>query len=61
MNTLPMTPGRLIGAACSLNADEMRERLAEWRGARDRATSMASRSERLPDTRVTALAPAKCR
>ncbi len=33
-------PERLIGAACSLNSDEMRERLAEWRGLRDRATSI---------------------
>lgn len=33
-------PERLIGAACTLNSDEMRERLAEWRGLRDRATSI---------------------
>ena len=35
-----VAPERLIGAACSLNSDEMRERLAEWRGLRDRATSI---------------------
>jgi len=35
-----MTPERLIGAACSLNSDEMRKRLVEWRGLRDRATSI---------------------
>lgn len=37
---LPLVPERLIGAACTLNSDEMRERLAEWRGLRDRATSI---------------------
>ena len=37
---LPLAPERLIGAACKLNSDEMRERLAEWRGLRDRATSI---------------------
>jgi len=37
---LPPVPERLIGAACTLNSDEMRERLAEWRGLRDRATSI---------------------
>lgn len=37
---LPMAPERLIGAACTLNSDEMRERLAEWRSLRDRATSV---------------------
>ena len=35
-----MVPERLIGAACTLNSDEMRERPAEWRGLRDRATSI---------------------
>jgi len=37
---LTMAPERLIGAACTLNSDETRERLAEWRGVRDRATSI---------------------
>lgn len=37
---LPLAPERLIGAACTLNSVEMRERLAEWRGLRDRATSI---------------------
>jgi len=35
-----MAPERLIGAACTLNSDELRERLIEWRGLRDRATSI---------------------
>lgn len=35
-----MAPERLIGAACSLNANEMRQRLADWRRLRDRATSI---------------------
>ena len=34
---LPIAANRLLGAACSLNTTEMRERLAEWRGLRDRA------------------------
>ena len=37
------TPGisqRLIGAACTLGADEQRERLRAWRGLRDRAASV---------------------
>lgn len=37
---LPIVPERLIGAACTLNSDEMRGRLAEWRGLRDRATAI---------------------
>jgi hypothetical protein len=37
---LPMAVDRLIGAACSLNSDEMRVRLAEWRGLRDRAIAI---------------------
>lgn len=37
---LPIANERLIGAACSLNSDEMRERLAEWRSLRDRATAI---------------------
>jgi DNA-binding transcriptional MerR regulator len=37
---LTMAPERLIGAACTLDSDEMRERLAEWRGLRDRATTI---------------------
>jgi DNA-binding transcriptional MerR regulator len=34
---LPLAPERLVGAACTLNGDQLRERLAEWRGLRDRA------------------------
>lgn len=37
---LPLAPERLIGAACSLNSEEIRERLAEWRSLRDRATTV---------------------
>jgi MerR family copper efflux transcriptional regulator len=37
---LPLASERLVGAACTLNSEEMRERLAEWRGVRDRATSI---------------------
>lgn len=35
-----IAPDRLIGAACTLSDHEMRQRLAEWRGLRDRATSI---------------------
>jgi hypothetical protein len=37
---LPTVQDRLIGAACTLNSVDMRERLAEWRGLRDRATAI---------------------
>ena len=37
---LPQVSERLIGAACSLGTDEMRQRLADWRRLRDRATSI---------------------
>ena len=37
---LTMAPGRLLGAACTLNSGEMRERLAEWGALRDRATAI---------------------
>lgn len=37
---LTKAPEGLLGAACALNSDEMRERLAEWRDVRDRATSI---------------------
>lgn len=37
---LPIAPERLIGAACTLNSNEIRERLAEWRGLRDRAAAI---------------------
>jgi hypothetical protein len=33
-------PDRLFGACCSLGTDELRQRLASWRGLRDRATSI---------------------
>ena len=47
MNTLrselPVAPSeRLIGACCTLNSDQMRERIREWRGLRDRATVIES-------------------
>ncbi len=34
---LPTVPGRLIGAACTLDAPQLRERLREWRALRDAA------------------------
>ena len=37
---LPIAAERLLGAACSLNSQEMRERPAEWRGLRDRASAI---------------------
>ena len=37
---LPMASDRLIGAACTLNSDELHERLAEWRRLRGRATAI---------------------
>ena len=37
---LPMASGRLVGAACSLTSADMRERLAEWRDFRDRASAI---------------------
>lgn len=36
----PVAEERLIGAACTLGAVEMKERLAAWRGLRDRATEV---------------------
>jgi hypothetical protein len=36
---LPMSSDRMIGAACSLGADELRQRLTDWRGLRERATA----------------------
>lgn len=44
ISELPVASDRLVGAACMLNSDEMRDRLAEWRGLRDRATGI----ERMP-------------
>jgi DNA-binding transcriptional MerR regulator len=41
----PVAPERLIGASCTLSSEEMRERLAEWRGVRDRATAIESGSK----------------
>ena len=35
-----IVPERLVGAACSLNGEEMRERLTEWRALRDRAVDV---------------------
>jgi DNA-binding transcriptional MerR regulator len=37
---LPMAPERLVGAACTLDVAELRTRLAEWRGLRDRSVSV---------------------
>ena len=37
---LPIAPERLIGAACTLNSEEVRDRLKEWRALRDRAASV---------------------
>lgn len=37
---LSIAPERLIGASCTLDSEEMRERLAEWRSLRDRAVSV---------------------
>jgi MerR family copper efflux transcriptional regulator len=34
---LPIVPDSLIGAACTLAASQLRERLREWRALRDRA------------------------
>jgi hypothetical protein len=33
-------PDPLVGACCSLEADDLRQRLAEWRALRDRATGI---------------------
>ncbi len=44
ISDLPMAGNRLIGASCSLSAADMRERLAEWRTLRDRATA----ADRIP-------------
>lgn len=37
---LPIASERLIGAACTLGTNEMRERLRAWRDVRDRALSI---------------------
>jgi hypothetical protein len=37
---LPVVPERLIGASCTLEGESLRERLAEWRGLRDRSTAI---------------------
>jgi len=37
---LPTAPERLIGAACTLDSESLRERLAEWRHLRDRSTAI---------------------
>jgi MerR family copper efflux transcriptional regulator len=36
----PTTSVRLIGAACTLDAPQLRERMREWRALRDRAGSI---------------------
>lgn len=35
-----MASERLIGAACTLDSESLRERLREWRGLRDRLTAI---------------------
>lgn len=35
-----MASERLIGAACTLDSETLRERLAEWRGLRDRSPAI---------------------
>lgn len=37
---LPMASERMIGAACTLGTAELRQRLADWRAVRDRATQL---------------------
>ena len=39
---MPTVSDRLAGASCALNSSEMRERLAEWRGLRDRSEAFES-------------------
>ena len=35
-----MAPGLMVGAACSLDAHDLRERLAAWRGLRESALAI---------------------
>jgi MerR family copper efflux transcriptional regulator len=37
---LPIVCARLIGAACTLGTEELRQRVDEWRALRDRATAI---------------------
>lgn len=37
-----MPSERMIGAACTLDSETLRERLAEWRALRDRSTAIES-------------------
>jgi hypothetical protein len=37
---LPIVGERLIGAACTLDAPQLRERLREWRALRDRSAAI---------------------
>ena len=37
---LPMAAQRMIGASCTLGAGELKQRLADWRSLRDRATNL---------------------
>lgn len=37
---LPLASERMIGAACTLGAAELKQRLADWRALRDRATQV---------------------
>jgi hypothetical protein len=37
---LPIASARLIGAACTLGTEELRQRLDEWRALRDRAAAI---------------------
>jgi hypothetical protein len=45
MRILPMAPDGLAGACCSLEAAEVRLRLAAWRRLRDRAAVIARRDD----------------
>lgn len=40
MTELPILPERLIGAACTLDAPLLRERVREWRALRERAVAI---------------------
>lgn len=45
MEILPLAPDALAGAGCSLEAPDLRERVAAWRALRDRATRVTPRED----------------
>ena len=52
---------RMVGACCTLDAADLPKRLAEWRGLRDRATSIEERASAVrltfaPDEPIEAIA-----